>query len=393
MHSLRSVAGLVFPLLCLMLAGCGTGHIGTSCPNNTTCGCGATSNVCIGDSIPLLYATTTSDQILAFSINSSGSLQPLPAVTGPANSASVATAFSVLMFADQSSNSVYGDTVDEVTGALTALPGSPFSLGILNGGPTSITVGPYGYFYATEPSGSIVGYGTTSQVGVLGAPLPNSPYAAGTAPAQMAFAAQNNSDPSAFFLYASDAGDPNGGILSYYLDPAGALTPIPGSPFPTLPNAQPTAVLYGAFYQGLGNPASSFLFVSLTAAAKVAVFSIDTTSGTLTPAPGSPFAVGNGPGALVEDNFNHLFVVNGVDHTISALNVGSNGMLTEISLPVPAGTSNGGMTCCTNNQLYVADTDSMSIEIFSIDPTGGLTPSSAPFPVPIPPLQLAYVGP
>jgi hypothetical protein len=393
MHTLKCAAGLILPILCLMLSGCGTEKLGSGCPAAGSCGCDGVSNVCMGDSIPLLYATTTSDQILAFSINSTGTLETLPAFTGPANSASVTAAFNVLLFADQSSDSVYGDTVDQASGAVTTLSGSPFSLGVPNGGPTSIMVGPYGYFYATEPNGTIVGYGTTSQVGVLGAPLPNSPYAAGTVPAQMAFAAQTNSGPSAFFLYASDAGDPNGGILSYALDPAGALSPIPGSPFPTLANAQPTAVLSGTFYQSLGYPVGSFLFVSLTAAGKVAVFSIDTTSGTLTPVPGSPFAVGNGPGALAEDNFNHLYVLNGVDHTISALSVGSNGTLTAIGSPVPTGTSNGGMACCTNNQLFVADTDSMSIDIFSIDSTGALTPSAAPLPVPTPPLQLIYVGP
>jgi hypothetical protein len=187
MHTLKCAAGLILPILCLMLSGCGTEKLGSGCPAAGSCGCGGVSNVCMGDSIPLLYATTTSDQILAFSI--------------------------------------------------------------------------------------------------------------------------------------------------------------------------------------------------------------DTTSGTLTPVPGSPFAVGNGPGALAEDNFNHLYVLNGVDHTISALSVGSNGTLTAIGSPVPTGTSNGGMACCTNNQLFVADTDSMSIDIFSIDSTGALTPSAAPLPVPTPPLQLIYVGP
>jgi hypothetical protein len=211
----------------------------------------------MGDAIPLLYATTTSAQILAFSINASGSLQALPAFTGPANSASVTNAFNVLLFADQLSNSVYGDTVDQAVGSVTTLPGSPFSLGTPDGGPTSVMVGPYGYFYATEPNGTIVGYGTNSQVGVLGAPLPNSPYPAGTAPNQMNFAAQVGSAPSTFFLYASDTGDPNGGILAYNLDSEGALTPMSGSPFATLPNAQPTAVAYGSYYQSLGDPVAS----------------------------------------------------------------------------------------------------------------------------------------
>lgn len=104
--------------------------------------------------------------------------------------------------------------------------------------------------------------------------------------------------------------------------------------------------------------------------------------------------MGNGPGALAEDNANHLYVLNGVDHTISALNVGSNGALTAIISPVPAGTANGGLACCTNNQLFAADSGLMSIHTFNIDAsTGALTPYGAPFPVASPPLQLAYVGP
>jgi len=318
-------------------------------------------------------------------------LTALPPSTGPANSQSISGQFG-LMFADQSSDSAYSYLVNGATGALTPVPGSPFSLGAPNGGPTSIMVGPYGYFYATEPNGTIVGYGTTSQVDVLGTPLPGSPYPAGVAPSQMDFAA--NGDTGVFYLYVSDPGDANGGVLAYSLDMTGALTPVPGSPFPTLPNAQPSVVRYGTFYQSSVGPGGSFLFVSLTALGKVAVFSIDTSTGILTPVPGSPFPAGNGPGALVEDDFNHLYVVNGVDHTVCAFNVGSNGVLTAIASPVPAGTANGGMAYYPWNQLYVADTASSAIVTFNLDPsTGALTAAGPPFAVSSPPLQLAYVGP
>jgi len=387
------VISISFLALCLALTGCAKSTVTSRfCPVSDICGCGLpVSGACHSNSVPLLFATTTSNQILPFAISSSGALTALPPSTGPANSESISGAYG-LMFADQSSDSVFSYTVNGATGALTSVPGSPFSLGAANGGPTSIMVGPYAYLYATEPNGTIVGYGTTSQVDVLGAPLPGSPYAAGTAPSQMDFAA--NGDSGVFYLYASDPGDPNGGILAYSLDSTGALTPVSGSPFPTLPGAQPTVVRYGAFYQSLGSPVGSFLFVSLTAAAKVAVFSIDTSTGILTPVPGSPFAVGNGPGMLVEDDFNHLYVMNGADHTVSGFNVASNGVLTAIASPVPAGTANGGMAYYPWNQLYVADTASSAIVIFNLDQaTGVLTQAGSAFAVTSPPLQLAYVGP
>jgi 6-phosphogluconolactonase len=385
----RWLAVLILPTLCLVLAGCGT-QPKTTCPVNA-CGCGVLGQAaCQGNGVPLLYATTTSNQILAFSISSSGALAALPATTGPTNSESIGEGFG-LMLADESNNSIYSYAVNQATGALTPVTGSPFSLGAANGGPTSIIVGPYAYVYATEPNGTIVGYGTTSEVNVLGAPLPSSPYAAGIAPSRMDFAADD--DSGVFYLYASDPGDPNGGVLAYSLGSSGALTPVPGSPFPTLPNARPTTVRDGIF-QSQGSVTANFLFVSLTAVAKVAVFSIGASTGSLTPVPGSPFAVGNGPSEILEDDFNHLFVLNGVDHTVSAFKVGSNGVLTAIGSPVSAGTARGGMAYFPWNQLYVADATSSSILMFNLDHTSGvLTAGGSPFAVASPPLQLAYVGP
>ena len=298
------------------------------------------------------------------------------------------------MFADASTNEVFGYGVNFVTGVLTPVSGSPFSLGTSKGGPTSIMVGPYANFYATEPNGTIVGYSTPSD-GSLTAPLPGSPYPAGVAPSQMAVVAQANTAPSTFLLYAADSGDPNGAILGYALDSTGALTPLSGSPFPTLPNAGPSSILSTGFYQnGVLNQVNTFLYVSLTNVGKVAAFTVDSTSGGLTPVPGSPFTAGNGPGTIVEDVSNHLFVLNAGDHTVSAFNIASNGVLSPIGSPVPVGTATSGMTLFPWTALYVADTTSSNIEMFTLNTaTGALNSAGAPLAVGSPPLQLTYVIP
>jgi hypothetical protein len=366
------------------------------CPgaSNATCGCGA-SFACPADFAFLLYATTTSNQILGFSINSSGSLTALPTTTGPANSESVTTYFNSLEFADPSTNSVDSVTVDQVTGAVTPIQGSPFSLGISGGGPTSIAIGPYGYLYATEPNGMIVGLNTSSEVGSYGSPLPNSPYPAGIAPSQMASAAQG--DSGTFFLYVSDPGDSTGGILAYSFDLSGSLTPLQGSPFPTLPNANPSFLLFAPYYPSPGTQGTQFLLVSLTAVAKVAVFAIDSSTGALTATPGSPFSVGNGPATLAADVSNHVFVMNATDHTVSAFVLGSNGVLTAVGSPVSVGTASGGMvyaSSVSSEELFVADTTASAIWTLDIDQTTGqLTSSGESLPVSSPPLQLTFLGP
>jgi hypothetical protein len=329
---------------------------------------------------------------MGFSISSSGALTALPSTTGPASSESVAVNGNAVMFTDTASNSVDSVSADLVTGALTPVQGSPFSLGAPDGGPTGIAVGPSFYFYATEPNGSIVGYGTGAELGSLGSMLPGSPYAAGVAPSQMAFAANSNSGTS--FLYASDPGDSNGGILAYSVDSAGSLTQLQNSPFPTLPSANPSFVLSGSYIATAGGSGTPFLLVSLTNAAKVGVFAIDSNTGVLTPAPGSPFSTGNGPGTILEDDFNHVFVMNAGDHTVSAFNLGGNGVLTAIGPPIGVGTASGGMAYYPGNQLFVADATSSAIWTLNVDPTTGqLSQAGPPFMVPSPPVQVAYLAP
>jgi 6-phosphogluconolactonase (cycloisomerase 2 family) len=211
----------------------------------------------------------------------------------------------------------------------------------------------------------------------------------------MALAQQSASGPG--FLYVSDPGDANGGILAYSIASEGPLTQLQSSPFPTLPGANPTFMFSGSYTATFGAPGTPFLFVSLTNAAKVAVFAIDSSTGVLTPAPGSPFSAGNGPGTILEDVSNHVFVMNATDHTVSAFNLGSNGVLTTISSPVAVGTASGGIVLVgsnSSNELLIADTAASAIWTLNVDTTTGqLTQAGPSLTVQSPPLQLTLVEP
>ena len=365
--------------VCLMLAAC------SSSRQPIVCAIPADGDTCMSPS-PLLYATSTSSQVLPFTINnSSGALTAMTPAAGPANSGSIVNLGFFLLFADPSTDAVDSDQVNSGGGLMT-VAGSPFSLGTAAGGPTSILGAPAGFFYASEPDGTIVGFSTPGD-GTLTAPVPNSPFAAGMAPAQMAAATLSATAPAPNALYASDAGSPSGGILAYTLDSTGSLTPLANSPFSAAPNATPGSVL----------TESSFLFVSLVSNAsltnvgEVAVLSIDLNTGALTPVPGSPFTVGNGPSTLAVDSSNHLFVLNAGDHTISAFNIESNGMLSAIGSPVAAGTATSGLAVYPP-YLYVADTSADSILTFKIDAATGAVTASGSTAAANPPLQLTVVN-
>ncbi|MGP0017928.1 MAG: hypothetical protein ACLPHP_05120 [Candidatus Sulfotelmatobacter sp.] len=256
----------VLSVLCVMLAGC------SNASHPIICGGASSGGMCVSPE-PLLYASTTSNQVLPFSIskNSSGSLTALTAAAGPANSGSIANLGFFLMFDDPSTNAVDSYQVSG-SGTLMKVQGSPFPLGTAAGGPTSIVANPNGFFYATEPDGTIVGFSTPDD-GTLTAPVPNSPFQAGTAPAQMAVSTLNPAAPGIAALYASEQG-PSGGILAYTINSSGSLTPVANSPFPTLADWSAGSLLV----------ANSVLYVTLTSNAsdtdfgKVAAFTIDRNS-------------------------------------------------------------------------------------------------------------------
>ena len=113
-------------------------------------------------------------------------------------------------------DSVSGYAIDPSTGALTAIPGSPFAAGP---DPTSVAVDPSGKFAYVANSGSnnVSGYTINPSTGAL-TTIVGLPFAPGTDPASMTV------DPSGKFVYVAN-GDFSNNVTGYTIDPStGALT-------------------------------------------------------------------------------------------------------------------------------------------------------------------------
>jgi 6-phosphogluconolactonase (cycloisomerase 2 family) len=180
-------------------------------------------------------------------------------------------------------------------------------------------------------------------------------------------------DPTDQFLFASVA-DPPGGVAAFTIDSiTGALTAVAGSPFRADPNStvQPGEIVV--------DPSGKFVYVTLVQSGQVAGFSITTPSGALTPVPGSPFPAGNGPLSLTAAN-EFLYVSNAMDGTLSGYAIDSaTGILTALAdspFPIRA----GAITSDTFGAfLFVSGTGGMTS--FKVDVTSGaLAQVGAPVP-------------
>jgi len=99
------------------------------------------------------------------------------------------------------------------------------------------------------------------------------------------------------FAYVANAGSND--VSGYMIDSTtGALTPIPGSPFPA-----------GFFPCSLAvDPAGRFAYVANASSANVSGYRINPTSGGLTPIPGSPFPAEVGPCSVAVDRVARSFM-------------------------------------------------------------------------------------
>jgi 6-phosphogluconolactonase (cycloisomerase 2 family) len=371
-RSLGSLAkALSVAALSLILAGCGA--------NSTNGQSGAACSGCF-----LVSATTNASQILTFKADSSGALGT-PAITqGAANSPYLTAPLGgyAVYVSDPDSNAIDAFAVNSSDDTLSAITGSPFSLGTGPGSPAGLLS--FGnYLYVGDTNGTIAALDNLNATGALTA-LPGSPFAAGFAPVNL-ISTYNNSD-SIPLLYAADF--TGGGIWGFTINSDGSLTPVPGSPFATAPNSAPAAMaVTGSGITG------GILYVTLSGLNEIAAFSIGE-SGALAPLPGSPFRAGRGPASLLAYN-NFLYALNGLDHTVSAYSVDANtGILTQIQgSPFPAGTASGGLISGNGGILYAPDSHSNSILAFSVDlPAGTLAPlPGSPFPTSVGPVALATV--
>jgi 6-phosphogluconolactonase len=157
---------------------------------------------------------------------------------------------------------------------------------------------------------------------------------------------------------------------------------------------------------GCSNTSSHYVFATLPAGNEIAVYREDPNSGELTEISGSPYSVGDGAHYVVlHPSGKFLYVANpgtagASEDDISLFTIASNGSLSE----VPPRTSVGPNASQPNilamdpagGFLYVANTGSNNISVFSIDASSGVLSQVAgsPFSVGLPILnmQLAPSG-
>ena len=181
-------------------------------------------------------------------------------------------------------------------------------------------------------------------------------------------------DPLNRFVFASDDAPP-GNIAAFTIGSTGALTAAPGSPFATIPGyvgtTRPSQVVTDA--------TGSFVYTGLMATGQVAAFSVDASSGALTLVPGSPFPAGNNPLSLATVN-NFLYVSNFTDGTISGYSINpTKGALTALAGSPFA--IHGGPLVASPFGGFLYTTGPGGLLAFSINPqTGALTQVGSAIP-------------
>ncbi|MFL9871882.1 lactonase family protein [Paraburkholderia megapolitana] len=217
------------------------------------------------------------------------------------------------VYAVESANKVYGYSVDQTTGALTPVVGSPFPRA---GDPSGIAITPTGAFAYVTLAGSnaVAGFAIDPVTGAL-TPLPSGPFGTGADPHAIAVA------PSGKFVYLTNL---NSNSVSGYSINAGtgALTPIPGA----------TVVTGNSPYSIVVDPSSRFVYVGNYNDANVQGYTIDATTGALTPM-ATTFPGGAHPFSIAVNPAGTLVYTADADTGISGWSIDqTTGTLTSIGL-------------------------------------------------------------
>jgi hypothetical protein len=365
-----------FLAVMLFAVGCGTGR--------APCSCVARFH---GD----VYAAGNNGEIAAFPINGINSAPGTPVTTlGPASSVGMVQVGGEFLYASDPQNasgpSIDAWTINVPTGALTAVSGWPFVLAP-SAEPKGLAAAqgdePAGEFLYAADTGTIdalvLNSGTQGPVALV----PGSPFASGTN-------VYLTVDPRSRFVFAADE-DPPGGVLAFTINPStGVLSAVPGSPFAIGSNSNPVSVGQIAV-----DPSGNFVYVTLPATGQVAGFSIDAASGLLTPVPGSPFAAESGAFAIAVHsagvNSLYLFVANRMANSISGYSINATtGVLTPVPSSPFAATGVTALVTDSLDHLYAYGSSGMMV--FSIDPSSGaLAPIGSPIVFPGATV-LTYVG-
>jgi 6-phosphogluconolactonase len=253
------------------------------------------SSVSIHPGGTLVYVTNQSDgTISAYSQDpASGALMAVagsPFATGTNPGSVAATDYTNpllegFVYAVSGSSKVWAYTIDAngttLTGALKAMPGSPFSAG---NNPVSVASDPVDNFiYVADQGDDTVSAYSADHISGSLTPIAGSPFAAGRSPASVVV------DTFGRFAYVANGA---GGTISAFQINAGVLRAIAGSPFAAANGPSSLTV------DNLGK----FLYVANNGSNNISAYAIDPISGALTAVSGSPFASGNGPTSIAVSN-------------------------------------------------------------------------------------------
>jgi 6-phosphogluconolactonase len=272
----------------------------------------------------------------------------------------VDTAGARVYVANQNADEITAYTLDQQTGALEQVLGSPFTAG---DAPQQAIIDPSGRFLVSPNllSGNLSVFSIVASSGAL-TPVAGSPFALNSAarPGAAAF------DPAGRFLFAADAeGD---GIWSYSMDAnTGALLAVSGSPF----------------VNGIQNPVAMevtrdgrFLIVANSVSNDLSVFAVNAANGALSPVTGSPFTAGAQPASLALDpSGRFLYVANrGADNLYTYAIDRSTGVLSEIiAARISTGDEPSGLRLDpTGAWLVVTNERSSTVGTYGIDATSGM---------------------
>jgi 6-phosphogluconolactonase (cycloisomerase 2 family) len=180
------------------------------------------------------------------------------------------------------------------------------------------------------------------------------------------------------FAYVANLGSNN--VSAYRIGENGALTPVPGSPFPA--GIRPSSIAVDLF--------GRFAYVANFESNDVSAYRIGF-NGALMPVGGSPFPTGSdlfsGPTSVAVDPFGRfVYVTNVGSSNVSAFRINKNGALTPVAgSPFPTGNvvDSGSMSVAVDplgRFVYVSNMDSNNISAFRIGKNGALTPiNGSPF--------------
>lgn len=250
-----------------------------------------------------------------------GAFTPVPGSPFPTGSVPISVAYSPVVsgklyaaVANQVDKTVTLYLVDQVTGAFTAVGTFPTNSNSTAVAFTPILNGNTVYVALSNTNGVVDVYSLDTVTDSL-TPIPGSPFPAGDQPNSIAispFAGGN------LFAAVTNLLD---NTVSFYIinQSTGALMEVPGSPFPT--GNEPVGVAFSPVDND-----NLLLAVTNSSDSTVSLYFVNTSTGTLKQAPGSPFATGFGPAGVGFSPLlagNNLFaaVTNSGEGTVSVYEV------------------------------------------------------------------------